>query len=170
MVSFPYPKQKGSRSHGNQHSKRQHDLPQRKTGPAEPESGAPVSQPHRPAGAKRRGQVHSDEAAGGRPAPHIRLHSGGRTAPSQDGAAAEGPAGLSSPGFRVVQRAHRGPVPGLYGRPEGAAGLRNSRPRGDPDGQSGGAGPRPHPQPVRRTAPAGGHRPGPIGESPLPDL
>ena len=51
MVSFPYPKQKGSRSHGNQHSKRQHDLPQRKTGPAEPESGAPVSQPHRPAGA-----------------------------------------------------------------------------------------------------------------------
>lgn len=37
-------------------------------------------------GPKRRGQVHSDEAAGGRPAPHIRLHSGGRTAPSQDGA------------------------------------------------------------------------------------
>ena len=39
-----------------------------------------LCEPHRPAGAKRRGQVHSDEAAGGRPAPHIRLHSGGRTA------------------------------------------------------------------------------------------
>ena len=41
--------------------------------------------------------------------------------------------------------------------------------RGDPDGQSGGAGPRPHPQPVRRTAPAGGHRPGPAGRPSPPD-
>ena len=107
MVSFPYPKQKGSRSHGNQHSKRQHDLPQRKTGPVEPESGAPVSQPHRPAGAQRRGQVHHFPHAL-RPVPaHFGRLRGGRRGSAQRGQRRAFAPGLYGPEILALSR-HRG--------------------------------------------------------------
>ena len=52
MVSFPYPKQKDPDHMEINIQNVSMTYPQRKTGPAEPESGAPVSQPHRPAGAQ----------------------------------------------------------------------------------------------------------------------
>ena len=43
------------------------DIPQREAGPEGAEPGVKIPQPHRSAGPQRGGQIHPDEAAGGRP-------------------------------------------------------------------------------------------------------
>ena len=67
--------------------------------------------------------------------------------------------------FGLYDELTRLSVSGLHGRPEGTAEPPVRHRPGHPGRQSGGKAPGQDPHPLRRPAPAGGHRPGSAGQS-----
>ena len=98
-------------------------------------------------------------------APTAGYHPGGWAAAGEGGAAAESPAGLSSPGLRAVRRAHRDAVSGLHGRPEGAEAAEGRHSSGDPGRQPGGEGQGPASAPCPADSASGWASPRPCWET-----